>query len=200
MPGTAMRLLPIAALAIALSATSVAADFSKQERADFDRLSDSLNAIHSFKAEFTQIDPNGAVEQGEAYVQKPGKMRFEYKPPSTVLVVSDGIDVAVFNKKLNTADRYPVASTPLNILLSDHVNLQGNRNVIGIDHRPGEIVVHARSNDRRVTGNITIVFSDPGLALKQWTVVDGQGLATTVTLHDVQTGVTLQPELFLTHG
>jgi outer membrane lipoprotein-sorting protein len=51
-----------------------------------------------------------------------------------------------------------------------------------------------------MTGNIAIVFSDPGLQLKQWTVVDAQGLATTVSLHDIQTGVALQPGLFLTHG
>jgi outer membrane lipoprotein-sorting protein len=195
-----MRLLPTAAaLAIVLSATGVSADFSKQEAADLDRLSDSLNTIHSLKAEFTQIDPNGAVEEGEAYIQKPGKMRFEYKPPSTVLVVSDGIDVAVFNKKLNTADRYPLASTPLNILLSDHVNLRENKNVIGIDHQHGDIVVHARSSDRRSNGNIAIVFT-PDFRLKQWTVVDAQGLATTVTINNVQTGLTLAPELFLTHG
>jgi outer membrane lipoprotein-sorting protein len=117
-----------------------------------------------------------------------------------VLVVSDGMNVAVFNKKLNTKDRYPLSTTPLNILLSDHVNLKGSSSVIGIDRKPGEIVVRARSNDRRVTGNITIVFSDPDLALKQWTVVDAQGLATTVTLRNVQTGVAIAPELFLTHG
>ena len=115
-------------------------------------------------------------------------------------MVSDGIDVAVFNKKLNTTDRYPLSTTPLNLLLSDHVNLKGSAYVIGIDHKPGVIVVHARSNDRRVTGNIAIVFSDPDFELKQWTVVDAQGLATTVALHNVQTGITLQPELFLTHG
>jgi len=195
-----MRLLPIIAAALVLSVTTVSADFTKQDTADLNRLSDALNAIRSLKGEFVQLDPNGATEQGEVYIQKPGKMRFEYKPPSTVLVVSDGVDVAVFNRKLNTKDRYPLSTTPLNILLSDHVNLKGSSSVIGIDHKPGEIVVRARSNDRRVTGNITIVFSDPDLALKQWTVVDAQGLATTVTLRNVQTGVALAPELFLTHG
>lgn len=195
-----MRLLPIIAAALVLSVTTVSADFTKQDTADLNRLSDALNAIRSLKGEFVQLDPNGAMEQGEVYIQKPGKMRFEYKPPSTVLVVSDGMNVAVFNKKLNTKDRYPLSTTPLNILLSDHVNLKGSSSVIGIDHKPGEIVVRARSNDRRVTGNITIVFSDPELALKQWTVVDAQGLATTVTLRNVQTGVALAPELFLTHG
>src|SRR5438067_4622471 len=195
-----MRKFAVAAAALLASVTAVFADYSTQEKSDLDRLSATLNAIHSLKAEFVQNDPNGAIEQGEVYIEKPGKMRFEYKPPSALTVVSDGIDVAVFNKKLNTTDRYPLSTTPLNLLLSDHVNLKGSTYVIGIDHKPGIIVVHARSNDRRVTGNIAIVFSDPGLDLKQWTVVDAQGLATTVALHDIQTGVALQPTLFLTHG
>jgi outer membrane lipoprotein-sorting protein len=195
-----MRKFAFTAAVLLTSITAVSADYSTQEKNDLDRLSATLNAIHTLKAEFFQNDPNGAVEQGEVYIEKPGKMRFEYKPPSTLTVVSDGIDVAVFNKKLNTTDRYPLSTTPLNLLLSDHVNLKGSAYVIGIEHKPGSVVVHARSNDRRVTGNIAIVFSDPGLELKQWTVVDAQGLATTVALHNIQTGVALQPELFLTHG
>lgn len=190
-----------AVLAVLLfSLTPVWAVPSKQDLADLDRISAALSAIHSLKGEFTQLDPNGAIEHGEVYIQKPGKMRFEYKPPSTVLVVSDGIDVAVFNKKLNTADRYPLSTTPLNLLLSDRVNLRESKYVVGLEHQPGQLVVHARSTDRRMNGNITIVFSDPGLELKQWTVVDAQGLSTTVTLQNMQTGVDLQPALFLTHG
>jgi len=197
-----MRVLSIfvAIVAIAITATAGAATFKAQDAAELDRISAALNAIHSLKGEFVQIDPNGQVEQGQLYIQKPGKMRFEYQPPSSTLVVSDGIDVAVFNKRLNTADRYPLSSTPLNILLSEHANLKENRNVVGIEHRPGSIVVSARSNDRRMTGNITIMFSDPGLELRQWTVVDAQGLATTVSLRNLQTGVSFQPVLFLTHG
>jgi outer membrane lipoprotein-sorting protein len=195
------NLILAAAAAMLFSSGAVGADSSQRDAgADLDRISASLNAIHTLKGEFVQQDPNGAVEQGTVYIQKPGKMRFEYKPPSAVLVVSDGIDVAVFNRKLNTADRYPLASTPLKLLLSDNVNLQKSTYVIGLERQAGALVVHARSNDRRMTGNITIVFSDPGLELKQWTVVDAQGLSTTVSLRNVQTGVTLQPELFLTHG
>jgi outer membrane lipoprotein-sorting protein len=192
---------PAALLAALLFAVPVnAASLKRQDAADLDRVSAALNTIHSLKGAFVQIDPNGQIEQGQVYIQKPGKMRFEYQPPSATFVVSDGIDVAVFNKKLNTADRYPLSTTPLNILLSDHINLRENKYVVGIEHRPGEIVVNARSNDRRMTGNIAIVFSDPGLELRQWTVVDAQGLATTVTLRNLQTEVSLDPALFLTHG
>lgn len=192
------RLAFVAVLLLAIPAN--AATVKRQDAADLDRISAAMNSIHSLKGEFVQIDPNGQIEQGQVYIQKPGKMRFEYQPPSATLVVSDGIDVAVFNKKLNTADRYPLSTTPLNILLSDHVNLRENKYVVGIEHRLGQIVVNARSNDRRMTGNITIVFSDPGLELRQWTVTDAQGMATTVTLRNLQTGVSLEPALFLTHG
>jgi len=196
------RLLLSAAIAsgIALTPAAQAEDFNPADAADLDRISAALNAVQTMKADFTQIDPSGDVEQGQLYIEKPGKMRFQYQPPSPLTVVSDGLDVAVFNSRLNTADRYPLSTTPLNILLSNHTNLQRNKNIVGLEHQPGLLVVKARSNDRRMTGNITITFSDPGLELRQWTVTDAQGLATTVSIRNVQTGVTLQPELFLTHG
>jgi outer membrane lipoprotein-sorting protein len=194
-----MRNIFVATVLLAISATGASAAYTDQEVADLDHLSEALNAIHSLKADFVQIDPNSAVEHGQVYIDKPGKMRFEYKPPSVLTVVSDGIDVVVFNRKLNTTDRYPLSTTPLNILLSAHVNLRENKNVIGIDRQHGDIVVHARSSDRRTNGNMAIVFT-PDFHLKQWTVVDEQGLATTVTISNVQTDMTLAPELFLTHG
>jgi len=195
------RILMTTFTALVLAATAVhAADLKNADASDLDRLSQALNSIQTLKGDFVQIDPSGDVEQGKVYIDKPGRMRFEYAAPSPTLVVSDGLDVAVFNSKLNTADRYPLSATPLNILLSNHVNLKQNKNVIGLEHQPGALVVKARSNDRRMTGNISIVFSDPGLELRQWTTVDAQGLATTVSVRNLQTGIPLQPELFLTHG
>src|ERR1041385_6265339 len=92
----------------ALASGVNAAPLSSADAAEFDRISAALNDVRSLKGEFVQVDPNGQIEQGELYIQKPGKMRFEYQQPSAMLVVSDGIDIAVFNKKLNTADRYPL--------------------------------------------------------------------------------------------
>lgn len=175
-------------------------DLKPADAGDLARISNALNDVQTLKADFIQIDPSGTVEQGQLFIQKPGKVRFQYQPPGAILVVSDGIDIAVFNTRLNTTDRYPLSATPLNILLSNHTNLKENKNVLGLEHRAGALILHARSNDRRMTGNISIVFSDPGLELRQWTVVDAQGLATTVSLRDVQTGLELSPNLFRTHG
>jgi outer membrane lipoprotein-sorting protein len=171
-------------------------EMSDADKADLDRVSASLNAIHTLKAAFVQIGPDGKVDEGMFYLDKPGRMRFEYAPPNPTLVVSDGSTVAVENKKLNTTDRYPIWSTPLNLILSNDVNLKKNPSIVGVDHQEGELVVSARSHSQNVSGNITLVFAEPGLELKQWTVIDAQGLTTTVSVRDVRQDVQLAPSLF----
>lgn len=166
-------------------------------RADLERLSTALNAIHSLEGSFVQIGPEGQVDQGRFYIDKPGRMRFEYAPPNPTLVVSDGRWVAVQNTKLNTTDRYALWTTPLDLILGNDIDLRDNSEIVGVEHGPGELVVNARSHSGRTNGNITLVFSEPDLALKQWTVTDPQGLLTTVSIRDVKTDVPLDPGLFV---
>jgi outer membrane lipoprotein-sorting protein len=177
-------------------------EFTGPDLADLIRISDYLNSIHSMRGSFLQIDPNGAAEQGTFYISKPGKMRFEYQPPNPVLVVSDGKTVAVFNKKLNTTDTYPLYATPLNLLLSDGVKLQNNQNVMGITRQTGSLIVYVKAGSTRQGsgGNITITFADSPLEIRQWTITDAQGLETTVSLRDVQTGVDLPDKFFSLTG
>ncbi len=172
-------------------------EMSDRDRADLDRVSAYLNAIHTMKAAFVQIGPEGQVDEGMFYIEKPGRMRFEYTPPNPTLVVSDGSTVAVENRKLETVDRYPIWSTPLNLILSNDVNLKKNQEIADVERQPGELIVNARSHSSNVNGNITLVFAEPNLELRQWTVVDPQGLATTVSIRDVRQGVPLDSALFI---
>ncbi|MBI3675918.1 MAG: outer-membrane lipoprotein carrier protein LolA [Proteobacteria bacterium] len=180
----------------AASAATRPAVFFKQDVTDFDRISAALNSIQTMAGQFVQIGPNGEIDQGTFYISKPGKMRFDYQPPNPTMVVSNGLSLSVYNNKLKTRDSYPLSTTPLNILLSTHVNLKNNSAVIGLERQQGALILNARSNDRRMTGNITIVFAEPALELRQWTVIDAQGLATTVSLRNVQTGVAVSDTLF----
>lgn len=199
-----MRRILLAALiacALAPAARAEPPSFQRLERSeadieDLDRISAYLNSIHTLKGSFIQIGPDGQVDQGTFYISKPGRMRFEYNPPNPVLVVSDGSTVAVANRRLNTVDHYPLFSTPLSLILSDDLNLKRNRSIAGVTREPGEIIVSARAASAKVNGNLTLVFSDPGLELRQWTIVDGQGLSTTVSLRDLQPGTNLDPALF----
>lgn len=191
----------LAYLALTPAALAVPPGFMHFERSEadniaLDRVSAYLNGVHTMKGSFIQIDPDGQIDQGEFYIDKPGRMRFEYDAPNPILIVCDGTTVAVQNRKLNTIDHYPLWSTPLDLILSDDLNLKKNASVAGVSREPGELIVRARAASSKVNGNLSMVFTDPDIELRQWTIVDAQGLSTTVSLRDVQQNVTLDPQLF----
>jgi outer membrane lipoprotein-sorting protein len=170
--------------------------YSDQEKADLDKVSAYLNAIHSLKAGFIQIGPEGGVDNGEVAIQKPGQIRFEYRPPSPVSIVATGGRVYVKNARLNTVDSYDLSDTPLGLLLNDSVDLKTNTAVIGVSEQEGSITVRARTSTNRNDSNITLVFSAPDIELRQWTVRDNQGGNTTVALRNLEVGPVLDPVLF----
>jgi outer membrane lipoprotein-sorting protein len=190
------RLILALAILFASTAAGVAAQFNASDADDLDKVSAYLNGIHTMRGGFVQIGPQGQVDTGKFYILKPGKMRFDYDPPNPTLVISDGLSIAVYNTKLNTANRYPLFSTPLDLLLSDRLDLKDNSSIVSVEHQTGELIVNARSSDRNASGDITIVFTYPNIELRQWTIIDAQGLPTTISLRDVQQGVPLPESSF----
>lgn len=173
------------------------ASFTPEQRATLKQISDYLNGIRTLEGGFMQLDPNGGVEQGQFYLSKPGRMRFAYQPPDPLLIVSDGTTIAIQNAKLKTVDHYPLSDTPLDLILTDKIDLNQNLSITGMSMESGAIVIRAKSQSSHAEGNIAIEFSEEPLELRQWTVVDAQGLSTTVSLKDIQTGIALPDSLFV---
>jgi outer membrane lipoprotein-sorting protein len=184
-------------LVLLAAAPASARTFSDADKADLDRVSAYLNSIRSMKGAFVQIGPEGDVVQGQFFLQKPGRIRFQYDPPTPTLIVSDGKTLAVANTQLRTVDRYSLSDTPLDIILGDTIDLKKNRNIFGVVHQGDALVVKARSSNFGLHADLSLTFAEPGLELRQWTVVDNQGLSTTVALRDVQSGVDVPPAEFV---
>ena len=187
-------------IAAVFLAPARALQLSRDDVATLEQVSDYLNGIETMEGGFVQIGPDGGVTTGKFYISKPGKMRFDYDPPAPTLVIANGLSIIVYNTKLNTADRYPLSATPLNLILSDNVSLARSSYVTGVEHQQDTLVVKARSSDNAMSGSIAIVFAQPTLELRQWTVVDAQGLATTVSLRNVQTGIAIPDSIFGVKG
>jgi outer membrane lipoprotein-sorting protein len=194
-------LLYVSAL-VPLLLAGVAADaqprfqITPQDQADLTRIEAYLDSMRSLKSRFLQVAPNGSVSQGTAWLERPGRMRFQYDPPSPLLLVA-GHGLVVFNdKSLNQTTNIPMSRTPLGILLADHVHLSGDVTVTDMQHLPGQIQVSLIRTASPGDGTLTLVFADNPLTLKQWTVVDAQRQETRVTLYDVQTGGSFDPKLF----
>lgn len=170
--------------------------FSAEQRSDLDKISAYLNGMHAVEGGFSQINPNGDVTEGKIYIDRPGKIRFEYDPPNPTLVLCDGSSIYVQNRKLNTVDRYPLAGTPLQLILKDDISLKQNRSILDLRREGDSIIVDARSSNNRKTSNLTLVFAAAPVELRQWTVIDDQGLSTTVALRNVHPVTSLPDTLF----
>lgn len=167
-----------------------------QDRADLTRIETYLDGMRSLKAHFLQVAPNGAISQGTVWLDRPGRMRFQYDPPSPLLLVAGHGLVVFHDKSLNQTTNIPIGQTPLGILLADHVRLGGDVAVTGMQRLPGQIQVSLVRTASPGDGTLTLIFADNPLALRQWTVTDAQRQQTTVTLYNVEMGGQFDQKLF----
>ena len=193
----ALLLLPMGLLVPAVPAAAQAAfQPTAQDRADLARIEAYLDSLRTLKARFLQVAPNGATSEGTVWLDRPGRMRFQYIPPSPLLLVA-GHGLVVFrDNALNQTSNIPIGQTPLGILLADHVRMQGEVTVNGLQRLPGQIQVSLYRTKSPGDGTLTLVFADNPLALRQWTVLDAQRQETRVTLYNAELGGQFDPNLF----
>jgi outer membrane lipoprotein-sorting protein len=176
----------------------VAAGDKLSDKQIVDKANAALNAVTSMAADFTQIGGDGRKLGGIMYLQRPGKLRFEYEKPSTLEIVSDGSTVLVRDRKLNTSDPYPISQTPLKFLLSSRIDLGREVAVTGVVTDPDGVRVSIEdSSTLGGTSKITLYFDPEISGLKRWRVVDPQGYTTTVSLSDIEKNRTIDPRIFM---
>lgn len=198
-----MRLIPLilaafVALAVtpASAATARLAPLTPQDKADLARIEQYFDGVHTMQSKFLQFSDNGGMAAGRVYLSRPGKMRFEYDPPTKLLLVANNGILAYYDLMLQQESNVPLSATPLSILLSQKVSLMGDVTVTKFERDAGTIRVTLQQTKDPSQGTLTLVFSDRPLQLKQWTVLDAQNITTKVTLIDPQFGPRLDGKLF----
>lgn len=169
---------------------------SPQDRADVARIEAYLNATRSIKARFLQVAPDGGTSQGDAWLVRPGRMRFQYDPPAPFLLVGGNGLLVFHDKQLKQTSNIPLGSTPLGVLLQDNLRLSGEITIVSFIRQPGQIQVGVVRTRSPQDGVLTLIFSDDPLSLRQWTVLDAQRQETRVTLSNVQLGGSYPSSLF----
>ncbi|MDR3529331.1 MAG: outer membrane lipoprotein carrier protein LolA [Rhodopila sp.] len=169
---------------------------SAQDQADIARIEAYLNGIKSLKAHFMQVAQDGGISEGTAWLERPGRMRFQYDPPAPFLLIAGHGVLTFHDSALQQTSNIGLNRTPLGILLDEHVQLSGAVTVTGIQRLPGQIQLTLVRTDSPGDGSLTLVFADPPMTLRQWTVVDAQRRETHVTLYNAQLGGSFDPQLF----
>ena len=189
-------------LAVALAATAISgpalaqAPMRAEDQALVDRATAYLQGLTEAKGRFVQTDSRGQTSQGVLYLKRPGKARFDYDPPSGLLVVSDGSTVAVADSRLKTFERYPLMSTPLSLFLARTVRLDKGVQVTGVTRMADGFTLILRDGHKKTAGQIALTFSENPLRLRSWTVSDAQNRSTRVQLLDLEPVSGLDADLF----
>jgi outer membrane lipoprotein-sorting protein len=171
--------------------------FNNDQRALIDKVDKYLSGTQRLSGNFVQVGPNGGRTQGEFFISKPGKVRFDYDPPSPIDIIADGQTVAVRDRNLATQDVYPLSQTPLRFLLSNRVDLVKDTNLVAVYADDVFITVVVEEKSPIVgTSRLMIMFSAKDMQLKQWTVTDPQGYDTTVAVYNLDTSKTPDPGMF----
>jgi outer membrane lipoprotein-sorting protein len=168
-----------------------------EQRAIVDRVNGYLSGVQTLTGNFIQVGPDGSRTQGEFFISKPGRVRFEYDDPSPIQLIADGSSVVVRDRRLATQDVYPLSQTPLRFLLADRVDLAKDTHLVAVyaDNVFVTVVVEEKSGIVG-TSRLMIMFSAKDMQLKQWTVTDPQGYDTTVAVYNLDTSKRPDPALF----
>jgi outer membrane lipoprotein-sorting protein len=184
------------ALLLGLALPGVASALTDEERGVVADISARLSTVETMDGEFIQFNPNGDQLQGKFYIARPGRVRFQYDPPTTVSVIADGKSVLVFDKKLQTYDIWPLSQTPLRLLLDRNLDLANSDKVTRVGVAPDLVEIELQDETRFSAGTLNLIFDRTTYELRQWTVTDQQGLQTMVALYNVETGKALPKDLF----
>jgi outer membrane lipoprotein-sorting protein len=191
----AAALLAATMAAGAALAPSTIAQAQGAALADAQKIADHFAKVKTMTGEFVQFGPRGEQTGGKFYIERPGRIRFNYEEPSGFKVIADGESVVINNAKLNTWDLYPLSKTPLKLLLDNRIDLSGDK-VRSV--RQDEDLTTIQLQDKSIFGDstITMMFDPKSYELRQWTITDAQGKDTTVMIFNVQSGVTFDPNVF----
>jgi len=189
-------LTTVAALAMSAPAFALTA----ADNGEIARANDYFNQVHTLKARFVQEAANGAESEGTIYLNRPGKLRLEYAPPTPILVVAQGGELVYYDSKLGQVSYVDLDSTMAGVLVRPQVALDGgDLRVTAVGHQPGTTTITVTKREDASQGRITLVFTEKPFQLRQWQVVDQQGQITIVTLYDQQSGLPLDDALFTFH-
>jgi len=162
-----------------------------------DRVAKAMTDTKTVSGRFTQVDPAGSPSSGAFYINRPGKVRFEYTSPEPIFIVSDGTTVSIEEPKRKAYDAIPLASTPLHLFLRSNIDLRQDGSVTDVTTSNGAYFVTLVDKTGEAQGKMILQFRQTDFELLGWRQIDGAGAETRVQLADMKKNVALKASLFV---
>lgn len=196
---SSVALLSLGAVQVQAQAPALAqAPASNPQVAEVERY---FNGIRTMQARFVQSNPGGTVVQGTLSVSRPGRMRFEYDPPSQLKIVADGSQVTMWDIANRDFGQWPIGWTAASFLVREPMVLQGgDLTVEKIERTDGMLQLTMSQTRKPNEGKVIVRLGENPMVLRGWSIIDNRGQRVDVALNGLQTGLPLAASLFKFDG
>jgi outer membrane lipoprotein-sorting protein len=161
------------------------------------RVESYLSGITTIVADFNQVAPNGDLTSGKFYLKRPKQMRWQYSPPTPILMVTRGEYLTYYDYELDQVSDIPLQDTLLGFLSQQKISFKDKAiKVIGLEQEPGVIRLSLVQSDKPDDGTLTLQFSDKPLRLYNMQVMDATGQTTSINLNNARFDQKLTDEVF----
>jgi len=147
------------------------------------------------KSEFIQRAHNGSRLSGTFYLNRPGKLRFEYNEVDD-FIVADGIFIYFYDSELGEQTNAPIGHTLADFLLRENLSLKDDVTVQHISRDDGYITMTIVETKDTASGSVKLFFKEEPYTLKKWQVTDAAGLVTEISLQNIKRDIDLPARLF----
>ena len=147
-----------------------------------------LQGLRTAQADFTQTSSLGARLSGQFYLDRPGKLRFDYNEVED-FIVADGVFVYFYDSQLGEQSNAPIGQTLADFLLRKDLRLSGDLRVTQIYKKDGYVALTLIQTDEPEAGQVELFFTEVPYQLARWRVTDAQGETTDVMLKNLRTGM-----------
>ena len=166
------------------------------DQATLDRVEDYLNSLRTIQSRFVQANPDGSYLEGSMYLQRPGKLRVEYDPPSSYLIVASGSWFMYVDRELGQPNYMPIEKTPAYFILRPTFKFGEDLRVTSLQQGENVLQVELEQISEPDAGRVMLIFTESPLALRKWRVIDSQGGLTDTTLINPRYDVAIPERLF----
>lgn len=163
-----------------------------------ERAENYMRSLDELRARFVQTGPDGSQLTGTFFLDRPGRLRFEYDPPIKDFVVADGYFIYFYDAQMRQQTNAPIGNTLADFILREDVSLNSEEIKVQEIHDPGgllQIKLVQRADPH--SGSITLGFQKDPFRLRRWRVRDAQGTITEIELYDIRRDIDLPDRLFV---
>ena len=161
------------------------------------RLEEYLSTMTTIVSDFTQVAPDGTLTNGRFFLERPGKMRWQYNPPTPILMVSNGSELVYYDYELEQVSHIPLDSTLIGFLARPTIHFDKDVGIVAFSEKADVISVTLAQVEKPDDGLLTLEFSDKPLALRNMIIRDATQQVTTVSLNNARYGLKIDPENFI---